>query len=93
MRKVLLSLVLALTLSISGSVFAQKAYNFGDYRSVTLSTKAWDALNKGDIEGVLAYASKCLELYEGEAKKMQDRNPSIHLTIRRHVVLLKMNPT
>ena len=71
MRKVLLSLVLALTLSISGSVFAQKAYNFGDYRSVTLSTKAWDALNKGDIEGVLAYASKCLELYEGEAKKMQ----------------------
>jgi len=46
-------------------------YDFGDNRSVTLTTKAWDALNKGDVEAVLAYTNKCLELYGEEAKKMQ----------------------
>ncbi len=47
------------------------AYNFGDYRSVTLTTKAWQAFENGDIEGVLAYTNKCLELYAEQAKKMQ----------------------
>ena len=47
------------------------AYNFGDYRSVTLATKAWKALEEGDIEAVLAYTNKCLELYSEQAKKMQ----------------------
>lgn len=47
------------------------AFNFGDYRSVTLTTKAWEALNQNDIEGVLAYTNKCLELYAGQAQKMQ----------------------
>ncbi len=51
-----------------GAVYA---YNFGDYRSVTLTTKAWEALDKGDIEAVLAYTNKCLELYGEQAKKMQ----------------------
>jgi len=48
-----------------------KAYDFGDNRSVTLTTKAWEALNKGDVEAVLAYTNKCAELYGEEAKKMQ----------------------
>lgn len=48
-----------------------KAYDFGDNRSVTLTTKAWDALSKGDVEAVLAYTNKCIELYGEEAKKMQ----------------------
>jgi tetratricopeptide (TPR) repeat protein len=47
------------------------AYNFGDYRSVTLTSKAWDELDKGDIEAVLAYTNKCLELYGEQAKNMQ----------------------
>ena len=48
------------------------AYNFGDYRSETLVTKAWEALKADDIEAVLAYTNKCIELYAGQAKKMQD---------------------
>jgi hypothetical protein len=51
---------------------AMAAYNFGDFRSETLVGKAWGALSEGDIEGVLAYTNKCLELYAEQAKKMQD---------------------
>ena len=47
------------------------AYNFGDYRSTTLVTKAWDALAKKDIEAVLAYTNKCITLYANKAKDMQ----------------------
>lgn len=47
------------------------AYNYGDFRSETLTTKAWGALNEGDLEAVLAYTNKCVELYAGQAKKMQ----------------------
>ncbi|MBP9853376.1 MAG: tetratricopeptide repeat protein [Candidatus Omnitrophica bacterium] len=47
------------------------AYNFGDFRSETLTTKAWLALKEGDIEAVLAYTNKCVELYGEQAKKMQ----------------------
>jgi len=48
------------------------AYNFGDFRSETLTTKAWKALSKNDTEAVLAYTNKCIELYAEQAKKMQD---------------------
>ena len=51
---------------------AQAAYNYGDFRSETLTTKAWGALNEGDLQGVLAYTNKCIELYSGQAKKMQN---------------------
>lgn len=47
------------------------AYNFGDFKSMTLVGKAWNALNQGDLEGVMAYTNKCLELYTDQAKKMQ----------------------
>jgi tetratricopeptide (TPR) repeat protein len=47
------------------------SYNFGDYRSVTLTTKAWQALNKNDYKGVELYAKKCVYLYEDKAKLMQ----------------------
>ena len=47
------------------------AYNFGDYRSVTLVTKAWNALSENDLEAVLAYTNKCIELYADQAKQMQ----------------------
>lgn len=45
--------------------------DFGDYKSVTLVTKAWDALGKNDLDSVLAYTNKCIELYAEDAKKMQ----------------------
>ncbi|HLF19041.1 MAG TPA: tetratricopeptide repeat protein [Candidatus Omnitrophota bacterium] len=47
------------------------AYNFGDFRSETLATKAWGALAEEDIEAVLAYTNKCIELYAEQAAKMQ----------------------
>jgi tetratricopeptide (TPR) repeat protein len=47
------------------------AYNFGDHRSETLVTRAWGSLAQGDIEAVLAYTNKTLELYGEEAKKMK----------------------
>ena len=50
---------------------AAEAYNFGDFRSETLTGKAWGALNQGDIEAVLAYTNKNLELYGEQAKDMQ----------------------
>jgi len=45
--------------------------NFGDYRSSTLTTKAWAALAQNDIESVLAYTNKCISLYAAQATKMQ----------------------
>ena len=47
------------------------AYEFGDYRSATLVGKAWAGLNSGDIEAVLAYTNKCMELYGEQARAMQ----------------------
>ena len=47
------------------------SYDFGDYTSQTLTTKAWEVLGKGDHKGVELYAKKCLELYEADAKKQQ----------------------
>lgn len=48
------------------------AYNYGDYRSVTLTTKAWEALAADDLDAVLAYTNKCIELYSEQARKMQN---------------------
>jgi tetratricopeptide (TPR) repeat protein len=50
---------------------AAKAYDFGDFRSSTLVSKAWGALGSKDIEAVLAYTNKCVELYGAKAKEMQ----------------------
>ena len=47
------------------------SYNYGDYTSQTLTTKAWEALTANDHKGVELYTKKCIELYEAEAKKQQ----------------------
>jgi len=47
------------------------AYDFGDYRSVTLTSKAWKAFGEKDVDGVVAYTNKCVELYGVKAKEMQ----------------------
>src|ERR1041384_2412627 len=65
---ILISLFTGVVLTQTTPAFA---YEFGDYRSATLVGKAWAALGSGDIEGVLAYTNKCLELYGEQAKAMQ----------------------
>jgi tetratricopeptide (TPR) repeat protein len=71
MKKVIAGLlILAISCCAAPLLFAQE-YDFGDMKSVTLAAKAWAALDKGDIEAVLAYTNKCIELYREEAQKMQ----------------------
>jgi len=53
------------------SMAVKEPINFGDYRSSTLTTKAWGALAQNDIESVLAYTNKCISLYAAQASKMQ----------------------
>lgn len=48
-------------------------YDFGDYSSMTLMVLAWKALDEGDIEAILNYTNKCIELYSKEAKEMQSQ--------------------
>lgn len=46
-------------------------FDFGDYASVTLVTKAWEALQEENLVLVLGYADKCISLYEDQARVMQ----------------------
>lgn len=46
--------------------------DYGDYRSETLTTKAWNAFNAKRYEAVEMYVGKCLELYAAPARQMQD---------------------
>lgn len=46
-------------------------YSFGDYKSVTLTNNAWQALADKDYAGVDLYCKKCIYLYEDKAKEMQ----------------------
>jgi tetratricopeptide (TPR) repeat protein len=45
--------------------------DFGDYRSVTLVVKAWEALEENKLREVLAYTNMCIKLYSQQAAKMQ----------------------
>ena len=47
------------------------AYNFGDYTSMTLTTKAWGALGAKDYYGVELYTNKCIDLFEKNALEQQ----------------------
>jgi len=50
---------------------AGTGYDFGDYTSQTLTTKAWDALAEGDHKAVALYTDKTFSFYEEEARKQQ----------------------
>ena len=63
---VLLVLVAVLS-SVKSDLLAQ---DFGDSKSSTLVTKAWEALAAGEHD-ITAYTKKCCELYQDEAKKQQ----------------------
>lgn len=45
--------------------------DYGDYTSVTLQVKSWDALGEGKYEDAVTYTEKCAELYEEKAREMQ----------------------
>ncbi len=45
--------------------------DFGDYKSSTLTAKAWDSLKQGRALAAEVYAQKCIDLYSVEAKTMQ----------------------
>jgi tetratricopeptide (TPR) repeat protein len=73
MKKYLLMLsIMGASLSSFVCPHTAAAYNFGDFRSETLVGKAWTALNENNIEAVLAYTNKCIELYGAKAKEMQE---------------------
>ena len=71
MKKVLLAIAIVLSTIVMTNAHGEAAYNFGDFRSETLVGKAWKALADNDMGSVLAYTSKCIELYGEQAKKMQ----------------------
>jgi tetratricopeptide (TPR) repeat protein len=47
------------------------ALDYGDYTSVTLMVKGWEALGAGKYEDAISYTDKCAELYEEKAREMQ----------------------
>jgi tetratricopeptide (TPR) repeat protein len=72
MKKIVLLLALfgLVPLSFAGEP-TEDSLDYGDYTSVTLQVKSWDALGEGKYEDALKYTEKCAELYEEEARKMQ----------------------
>ena len=49
---------------------AAQTLDYGDYTSVTLATKAWETLEKGEYAETLAYTQKCVELYGERGAQM-----------------------
>jgi hypothetical protein len=47
------------------------AQDFGDHKSSTLTSKAWEALGQGKYDAAAAYVGKCRELYESKALEQQ----------------------
>ena len=48
-----------------------KQYDFSDESPLTLTGRAFEALNKKNYDGVLAYTQRCIELYEDKAKDQE----------------------
>jgi len=85
--KSLASLSSVLSLALCGNLFAAPtnsapapapaaasqpaSYDFGDSKSVTLTTKAWQALDAKDYAGVAAYTGKCIDTYKPQAVEQQ----------------------
>ncbi len=67
MKKITITLFAVFALFVGGAT----AQDFGDHKSVTLTSKAWEAYGKGKHDLAITYANKCIELYMAEGKKMQ----------------------
>jgi len=57
--------------AVSSTVAPKTPVDFGDYKSNTLASKAFQALNQDDLGAVLAYTNKCISMYAPQAAKMQ----------------------
>ena len=64
----LLPLLLALFTSLAAPA---QTLDFGDHASSTITGKAWGALNAKNYDQAVAYAKKCVEMYEQQALEMQ----------------------
>jgi tetratricopeptide (TPR) repeat protein len=72
MKKIVSLLALLGLASISlADEHAAEALDYGDFTSVTLQGKSWDALGEGQYENAVKYTEKCVELYSDEARQMQ----------------------
>ena len=60
-----------LTLALACLTAHAQQLDFGDHSSATITTKAWDALNAKSYDNAVAYAKKCVEMYEKQAVEMQ----------------------
>ncbi len=66
------SLVLAsCILAATGLSARADDLDYGDRTSATLTTKAWKALESKKYGDAIAYAKKCIEMYEKQAIEMQ----------------------
>lgn len=45
--------------------------DFGDFKSSTLTEKAWHALGEKDYDSVLGYTQKCIDMFKDKAVEMQ----------------------
>ena len=66
----LLALLGLVSLSLADE-HAAEDLDYGDYKSVTLTVKAWEALGEREYEDAVKYTEKCAELYEEKAREMQ----------------------
>ncbi|MGB5450448.1 MAG: hypothetical protein WBM80_16100 [Woeseiaceae bacterium] len=66
----LLALFMFVPLSLAEEP-TEDGLDYGDYTSVTLQVKSWDALGEGKYEEAVKYTEKCTELYEEKAREMQ----------------------
>lgn len=72
MKKIITLLAALSLLSVSiADESAGDGLDYGDFRSVTLQVKSWEALGEGKYDNAVKYTKKCTELYEEEARKMQ----------------------
>ncbi len=46
-------------------------YDFGDYTSSAITTKAWESLDAEEFDLAHGYANKCIDLYQAKAREMQ----------------------
>lgn len=65
------SICLSIAAPLKSSAQLQPSVDYGDHKSSTLTSKAWEALNQGNLDAALSYVSKCISMYEAEAKTMQ----------------------
>ncbi|MCD4782155.1 MAG: beta-glucanase precursor [Candidatus Omnitrophica bacterium] len=47
------------------------AVNYGDFKSSTLTAKAWGEWNTRNYQDAIVYTNKCIELYAEKARAMQ----------------------